>query len=267
MFGERGERRLPPCSRTPTRGVTCNRHATSQRGPDAGAPAIARPPSSDGSCSSSWPSWPARTSARRPSRTEQSGVGDSGQAAKIVKDSYPDRIDEAVLIQSKTLKTGDPQYRAVVSDVTKRLRETKGVRSITSPYAEGKQLAPVSDDGHSTMIGFEINGATEDAAPMKIVDCHGRRHQGGPAGAPRLQRRAVRLGQLRGRLHADLQRRSSEGHIHLAADHADPARAGVRNAGGGGNSAPAGDHRRPGHDGRRRPHSASCRRSRKRSTT
>ena len=101
---------------------------------------------------------------------EQSGVGDSGQAAKIVKDSYPDRIDEAVLIQSKTLKTGDPQYRAVVSDVTKRLRETKGVHSITSPYGEGKQLAPVSDDGHSTMIGFEINGATEDAAPMKIVD-------------------------------------------------------------------------------------------------
>ena len=101
---------------------------------------------------------------------EQSGVGESGQAAKIVKDSYPDRIDEAVLIQSKTLKTGDPQYRAVVSDVTKRLQETKGVHSITSPYAEGKRLAPVSDDGHSTMIGFEINGATEDAAPMKIVD-------------------------------------------------------------------------------------------------
>ena len=101
---------------------------------------------------------------------EQSGVGESGQAAKIVKDSYPDRIDEAVLIQSKTLKTGDPQYRAVVSDVTKRLQETKGVHSITSPYGEGKRLAPVSDDGHSTMIGFEINGATEDAVPMKIVD-------------------------------------------------------------------------------------------------
>ena len=72
---------------------------------------------------------------------DQSGVGDSGRAAKIVKDSYPDRIDEAVLIQSKTLKTDDPQYRAVVSDVTKRLQETKGVHSITSPYGEGKRLA------------------------------------------------------------------------------------------------------------------------------
>ena len=101
---------------------------------------------------------------------EQSGVGESGQAAQIVKDSYPDRIDESVLIQSKTLKTGDPQYRAVVSDVTKRLRETEGVHSITSPYGEGKRLAPVSDDGHSTLVGFEINGAKEDAAPMKIVD-------------------------------------------------------------------------------------------------
>ena len=63
----------------------------------------------------------------------------------------PTAIDEAVLIQSKTLKTDDPQYRAVVSDVTQRLRETKGVHSITSPYGEGKKRAPVSDDGHSTL--------------------------------------------------------------------------------------------------------------------
>ena len=53
---------------------------------------------------------------------EESGVGDSGRAAQITKDAYPDRIGETVLIQSKTLKAEDPEYRAVVADVTQRLR-------------------------------------------------------------------------------------------------------------------------------------------------
>jgi hypothetical protein len=51
-------------ARTPSV-AACNLHATSQRGPDAGAPSTARPRSSDGSPSSSWPSWPAARSARR----------------------------------------------------------------------------------------------------------------------------------------------------------------------------------------------------------
>ena len=55
---------------------------------------------------------------------EESGVGDSGRAAVITKDAYPDRIGEMVLIQSKSLKTGDPEYRAVVADVTQRLEDT-----------------------------------------------------------------------------------------------------------------------------------------------
>ena len=101
---------------------------------------------------------------------EESGVGDSGRAAVITKDAYPDRIGESVLIQSKSLKTDDPEYRAVVSDVTQRLEDTKGVTTITSPYGNGENEAPVSDDGHSTLVGFEIKGDTENARAMKIVD-------------------------------------------------------------------------------------------------
>ena len=48
-----------PCSRTPTRGLACKPHATSQRGPAAGAPGTARRRSWDGSSSSYWPSWSA----------------------------------------------------------------------------------------------------------------------------------------------------------------------------------------------------------------
>ena len=101
---------------------------------------------------------------------EDSGVGDSGRAAQIAKDAYPDRIGEMVLIQSKTLKTGDPEYRAVVSDVTKRLEDTKGVSKITGPYGKGEQRSAVSDDGHSTLVSFEIKGDNKDAAAMKVVD-------------------------------------------------------------------------------------------------
>src|SRR5690349_13238403 len=51
----------------------------------------------------------------------QSGVGESGKAAKVVDGAYPDRDDEVVLVQSATVKTDDPRFHAVVDDVTKRL--------------------------------------------------------------------------------------------------------------------------------------------------
>ena len=101
---------------------------------------------------------------------EESGVGDSGRAAQITKDAYPDRIGEMVLIQSKTLKTDASEYRAVVADVTQRLEDTKGVTEIKGPYGKGEQRTAISDDGHSTLVNFEIKGAIEDVAAGKIVD-------------------------------------------------------------------------------------------------
>ena len=101
---------------------------------------------------------------------EESGVGDSGRAAQITKDAYPDRIGEMVLIQSKSLKTDDPEFRAVVADVTERLRDTKGVNEIHGPYGKGEHAAPISDDGHSTLVNFEIKGDNKDDAAMKVVD-------------------------------------------------------------------------------------------------
>ena len=101
---------------------------------------------------------------------EESGVGDSGRAAQITKDAYPDEIGEMVLIQSKSLKTDDPEFRAVVADVTQRLEDTKGVTETTGPYGKGEQRTAISDDGHSTLVNFEIKGDTENARAMKIVD-------------------------------------------------------------------------------------------------
>src|SRR5262245_44958143 len=65
---------------------------------------------------------------------ELSGVGDSGRASRITAEAYPERVDESVLIQSKTLEAGDPGYRAVVEDVTDRLERTDGVLEVHGPY-------------------------------------------------------------------------------------------------------------------------------------
>src|SRR5205085_1123913 len=51
----------------------------------------------------------------------ESGVGDSGKAAKVVDGAYPDRAEEVVLVQSKAVTSTDPAFRATVHDLTKRL--------------------------------------------------------------------------------------------------------------------------------------------------
>ena len=63
----------------------------------------------------------------------QSGVGESGSADRIVDGAYPKSVDEMVLIQSTKLKTGDPEFRAVVDDVSQRLdRDRRRRRDLQS---------------------------------------------------------------------------------------------------------------------------------------
>src|SRR5215217_6247419 len=49
---------------------------------------------------------------------DQAGVGESGQASKITAEAFPDKNEEAVLVQSKTLTSDAPEYEAAVADVT-----------------------------------------------------------------------------------------------------------------------------------------------------
>ncbi|HEX8121092.1 MAG TPA: MMPL family transporter [Solirubrobacteraceae bacterium] len=100
----------------------------------------------------------------------ESGVGESGQAARIAADAYPDRVDELVLVQSRTKTLGDPGFRAVVGDVEKRLNAVDGVRKIEGPYGKGEHSA-VSPDRHSVLVTFQIPGDVEsDDAVGKRVD-------------------------------------------------------------------------------------------------
>ena len=97
-----------------------------------------------------------------------SGVGESGQADRIVADAYPKRVDEVVLVQSSKHKAGDPAFRAAVADVTRRLRTVDGVTKISNPY--GKRGGAVSPKRDAVLVSFEIPGdsAKSDAVTASI---------------------------------------------------------------------------------------------------
>jgi uncharacterized membrane protein YdfJ with MMPL/SSD domain len=79
--------------------------------------------------------------------------GESGKAGQVLKDAYPDKAAEQVLVQSKTLRASDGQFKAAVADVTQRLQHTEGVDNIAS--------GQVSKDGHSALVTFELRGDSE----------------------------------------------------------------------------------------------------------
>ena len=90
----------------------------------------------------------------------QTGLpGETGKAAKVLDKAFPKKAAEQVLIQSKRLDAGDPQFKAAVADVTRRLRSTEGVDSVQGPYdgAAGQ----VSKDGHSALVNFELPGDSQ----------------------------------------------------------------------------------------------------------
>jgi uncharacterized membrane protein YdfJ with MMPL/SSD domain len=59
----------------------------------------------------------------------ESGVGDSGEAAKLVDERYPQQNGEMVIVQSETLKTNAPEVRAAVDDVIASLDGTGASRT------------------------------------------------------------------------------------------------------------------------------------------
>ncbi len=100
---------------------------------------------------------------------EQSGVGESGQADRIVADAYPKHVDELVLVQSKSLKSDAPEFRAAVADVRSRLNEVGGITEISNPYSKTNDGA-ISPAGHAALVTFQIPGDIEsdDAVATKV---------------------------------------------------------------------------------------------------
>src|SRR5215213_1842493 len=99
--------------------------------------------------------------------------GESGKAGQILNDAYPDKAGEQVLIQSKSLKATDSQFKAAVADVTQRLEGTNGVSEVVGPYGSGS--AGISKDGHSALVTFSLPGksdVTEKSVARSLAAVH-----------------------------------------------------------------------------------------------
>jgi uncharacterized membrane protein YdfJ with MMPL/SSD domain len=85
-------------------------------------------------------------------------IGESGRADAAVSDHFPDKESESVLVQSQNgARTDDPEFRQTVQTVVAKLEDTRHVRSVESPYAEGSQ-GTLSEDGKSALVRFELRG-------------------------------------------------------------------------------------------------------------
>jgi RND superfamily putative drug exporter len=88
---------------------------------------------------------------------DQLGVGESGRAATTIDNAFQRSADELVLVQSDTATATDPDFRAVVVDVERRLRDVPYTERIEGPYAPGNG-GQISADGGAALIRFEIVG-------------------------------------------------------------------------------------------------------------
>jgi uncharacterized membrane protein YdfJ with MMPL/SSD domain len=94
----------------------------------------------------------------------EQGTGETARAQAILSDAgFKTPASESVLIQSKSLRASDAQFRAVVADVARTLRAKHAVvrLRVNGP-------GQVSADAHSQLVQFDIAGKLEDSTD-KVV--------------------------------------------------------------------------------------------------
>jgi RND superfamily putative drug exporter len=84
------------------------------------------------------------------------GPRESGRMDRILDAGFERPAEESVLVQSRTLTTTDPAFKAAVGDVVARLSKLAVVQNVRTG-----QVAP---DGHSALVELEIRGAADKAA-------------------------------------------------------------------------------------------------------
>ncbi|MGA7993388.1 MAG: MMPL family transporter, partial [Bradyrhizobium sp.] len=93
----------------------------------------------------------------------QSGVGESGRAARTVDNAFPKHQVEEILVQSNSATASERSFRAVVGDVRRRLSAVPHTNAFESPYKPAN-AGQISADGHSALLRFEIAGDQDQAS-------------------------------------------------------------------------------------------------------
>jgi uncharacterized membrane protein YdfJ with MMPL/SSD domain len=85
------------------------------------------------------------------------GPGQSGHVDRILDAGFKQPAAESVLVQSRSLRVGDPAFRAAVADVVARVSRAPDVLHVRSPLARS-DAGRISRDGHSALVEFVIRG-------------------------------------------------------------------------------------------------------------
>jgi uncharacterized membrane protein YdfJ with MMPL/SSD domain len=94
------------------------------------------------------------------------GPGESGRMDRILDAGFKRPADESVLVQSTSLSTSDPAFRAAIGDVVGRISKVEEVQNVRSPLDEGN-ANQISRDGRAALVEFQIRGDF-DKAPDKV---------------------------------------------------------------------------------------------------
>ena len=83
------------------------------------------------------------------------GPGESGRMDKILDAGFKQPAGESVLIQSRSLRAGDPAFKAAVEDVVTGVSTLAAVQHV--------RKGEISKDRHAALIEFEIRGDKDEA--------------------------------------------------------------------------------------------------------
>src|SRR3954465_8568447 len=103
------------------------------------------------------------TSPMRSIVFETSGPGESGRADTILYQDFRQPAGEEVLIQSDSLTTDDPAFKAPAQAVIAGVSKLDAVADVKSPF-ENVNSGFISADKHSAIVPMEIRGPAEDAS-------------------------------------------------------------------------------------------------------
>jgi len=86
-----------------------------------------------------------------------SGPGESGRMDRILDAGFKQPAGESVLIQSRSLRAGDPAFTAAVEDVVAGISKLDVVQHVRSPL-DPANAGQIAKNGQAALVEFEIRG-------------------------------------------------------------------------------------------------------------
>ena len=91
------------------------------------------------------------------------GPGESGRMNKILDEGFKQPAGESVLIQSRSVRAGDPAFTAAIEDVVARVSKVAAVQNVRSPLTPGN-AGQIAKSKKAALVDFDIRGKKVDAA-------------------------------------------------------------------------------------------------------